>query len=143
MGSYVHFFLIVNVISPDSWLNSFNAFMTAGELIFVSDRDGGFWNLYRWGGKGRKLEALYPLEAEFTRPAWIFGNSSFAFTQLRGVESAYQIVCTYRQRGVSHLAILDPSSLTLSTVKTAFTDIYGLVRVIQPIPQTHHSLEFT
>ncbi|CAK9855302.1 unnamed protein product [Sphagnum jensenii] len=97
-----------------------------GELIFVSDRDGGFWNLYRWGGKGRKLQALYPLEAEFTRPAWIFGNSSFAFTQLSGVESAYQIVCTYRQRGVSHLAILDPSSLTLSTVKTAFTDIYGL-----------------
>jgi hypothetical protein len=32
----------------------------------------------------------------------------------------------FRQRGVSHLAILDPSSLTLSTVKTAFTDIYGL-----------------
>ncbi len=51
----------------------------------------------------------------------------------------------FRQRGVSHLAILDPSSLTLSTVKTAFTDIYGLVRAIQqtPIPQTHHSLEFT
>jgi hypothetical protein len=49
MGSYAYFFLIiVNVISPDSWLNSFNAFMTAGELIFVSDRDGGFWNLYRW-----------------------------------------------------------------------------------------------
>jgi hypothetical protein len=48
------------------------------------------------GGEGRKLEALYPLEAEFTRPAWIFGNSSFAFTQLSGVEAAYQIVCTYR-----------------------------------------------
>ncbi len=46
---YVYFFLIVvDVISPDSWLNSFNVFMTAGELIFVSDRDGGFWNLYRW-----------------------------------------------------------------------------------------------
>jgi hypothetical protein len=55
----------------------------------------------------------------------------------------YFLTLVFRQRGVSHLAILDPSSLTLSTVKTAFTDIYGLVRVIQPIPQTHHSLEFT
>lgn len=92
-----------------------------GELIFVSDRGSGFWNLYSWG-VGKKVQALCPLEAEFARPAWVFGISSFAFFGNSGT----QIVCTYRQRGLSHLATLDLASGSLSPIKTRFTDIYNL-----------------
>jgi hypothetical protein len=43
-------------------------------------------------GVGKKVQALCPLEAEFARPAWVFGISSFAFFG----DSGTQIVCTYR-----------------------------------------------
>lgn len=92
-----------------------------GDLIFVSDRGNGFWNLYSWS-VGGKVQSLCPMEAEFTRPAWIFGISSFGFFG----DSGDQIVCAYRQRGVSHLATFDLSSGSLSPVKTRFTDIYNL-----------------
>ncbi|KAG0606218.1 hypothetical protein M758_9G123100 [Ceratodon purpureus] len=85
-----------------------------GDLIFASDRGSGYWNLYSWG-VGKKVQALCPLEAEFARPPWVFGISSFAFFG----ESGTQIVCTYRQRGVSRLATLDLSSGSLSPVKTS------------------------
>lgn len=43
-------------------------------------------------GVGKKVQALCPLEAEFARPPWVFGISSFAFFGNSGT----QIVCTYR-----------------------------------------------
>jgi len=42
----------------------------SGSLIFVSDRSG-WWNLYRATASGP--EALYPRDAEFAQPAWVFG----------------------------------------------------------------------
>ena len=45
-------------------------------LHFVSDSTG--WrNLYRWDGK---LEALCPRQAEFGLPQWVFGMSTYAFS---------------------------------------------------------------
>lgn len=41
---------------------------------------------------GGKVQSLCPMEAEFTRPAWIFGISSFGFFG----DSGDQIVCAYR-----------------------------------------------
>ncbi len=48
-----------------------------GELYFVSDRSG-WWNLYRWDG--REAVAVYPLEAEFGRPQWVFNTRTYGFT---------------------------------------------------------------
>jgi dipeptidyl aminopeptidase/acylaminoacyl peptidase len=44
-----------------------------GVLHYVSDRTG-WWNLYDASGR-----ALCPLEAEFGRPDWVFGESTYVF----------------------------------------------------------------
>jgi dipeptidyl aminopeptidase/acylaminoacyl peptidase len=64
-------------------------FDTHGDLLFASDRSG-WWNLYRIAradleesaldpGRARAIpEALAPLQAEFGRPQWIFGMTTWA-----------------------------------------------------------------
>src|SRR5215213_863502 len=69
-----------------------------GTLHFVSDRTG-WWNLYRW--REGRVEPLCEKEAEFGLPQWVFGMSTYAFV------SPGRIVCSYTERGSSHLAILD------------------------------------
>jgi dipeptidyl aminopeptidase/acylaminoacyl peptidase len=76
-----------------------------GSLTFVSDRTD-WWNLYREGADG-ELTNLTPMSAEFAEPMWIFGYSSYDFL-FDG-----RIVCTYRERGVHHLALLDPTTREL------------------------------
>jgi dipeptidyl aminopeptidase/acylaminoacyl peptidase len=83
-----------------------------GILHFVSDRTG-WWNLYRW--QGRSFEALCPMNAEFGQPQWVFGRSTYAF------ESSQRIICTYTQRGVSHLASLDTITLDFEEIETPYT----------------------
>jgi len=78
-----------------------------GVLYFVSDRSG-WWNLYR------DNQPLYPMEAEFGVPQWVFGLSTYAFL------SATQIVSIYQRNGVSYLAVLDVTARTLHTVSTPF-----------------------
>jgi len=68
-----------------------------GILHFVSDRTG-WWNLYRW--IDGKTEPLFEKEAEFGRPHWVFGTSSYTF------ESEDQIICAYVLEGSWHLARL-------------------------------------
>jgi len=70
-----------------------------GVLHFVSDRSG-WWNLYRW--RDGAVEALYPLEAEFGGPQWVFDVATYAF-----VDGG--IVCSYSAKGRSHLALLNPA----------------------------------
>ncbi|HEY6400933.1 MAG TPA: S9 family peptidase [Blastocatellia bacterium] len=86
----------------------------AGELHFVSDRTG-WWNLYRW--REGRIEALYPMEAEFGSPQWVFGMSTYAF------ESENRIVCAYTEQGFSKLAILDTTTGKLENIETPFTRI--------------------
>jgi dipeptidyl aminopeptidase/acylaminoacyl peptidase len=69
-----------------------------GTLYFVSDRSG-WWNLCRRGHDG--TEAIYPLDAEFGHPHWVFGTSLYGFA------SASSIVCSYSSEGRDHLASLD------------------------------------
>jgi len=76
-----------------------------GSLTFVSDRTD-WWNLYREGADG-ELTNLTPMSAEFAVPMWLFGYSAYDFL------SDGRIVCTYRQRGVHHLALLDPATREL------------------------------
>jgi dipeptidyl aminopeptidase/acylaminoacyl peptidase len=83
-------------------------------LYFISDRSN-WWNLYRY--KNGNIEALYPLEAEFGLPQWVFGMSTYAF------ESPKQIICTYSQHGNSHLVRLDTETLEPKEIETRYNYI--------------------
>ena len=73
-----------------------------GQLYFVSDRTG-WWNLYRLTEAG-EVESLCEMAAEFGMPQWGFGMSSYAFI------SGGTIICTYIEKGISKLALLDTES---------------------------------
>jgi dipeptidyl aminopeptidase/acylaminoacyl peptidase len=95
-----------------------------GVLHFVSDR-GGWWNLYRAKFDGKlfdaagevEIEALCPMEAEFGEAQWVFGMSTYAFV------AADEIVCTFRERGVSRLGVIDAAAKTLSRVEAPYEEI--------------------
>lgn len=85
-----------------------------GTLHFVSDRTG-WWNLYRL--RAGRREALTDLEAEFGRPQWVFGLSTYAFA------SPTRIICAYTHRGIWRLAELDLAARRLRPVDLPYTDI--------------------
>ncbi len=86
----------------------------AGVLHFVSDRSG-WWNLYRW--RLGQVEALAPMEAEFGRPQWVFGLSTYAFI------APHRLACTFNRRGTWNLGILDTAGGRLQERPTSYTDI--------------------
>jgi dipeptidyl aminopeptidase/acylaminoacyl peptidase len=88
-----------------------------GVLHFISDRSG-WWNLYR--ERDGKIEPIYPMEAEFGMPQWVFGMSTYGFT------SADRLVCTYIQQGTSYLAVIDLENKKSTTIDSPYTDIWGL-----------------
>ena len=88
-----------------------------GVLYFVSDR-ASWWNLYRQGDHG--VEPLFPLNAEFATPQWVFGMSTYTFL------SAERLVCTYTQRGLWQLATLNPKSRRLQNLETPYSQISSL-----------------
>jgi dipeptidyl aminopeptidase/acylaminoacyl peptidase len=88
-----------------------------GVLYFVSDR-GGWWNLYRW--QHRRVEPLCPMEADFGRPHWTFGVPTFA------LESPGRIVCSYTQKGLWHLGLLDTTTRQLQPLATPYTDVWSV-----------------
>jgi len=88
-----------------------------GKLYFVSDRSG-WWNLYCWNGE--HCTALYPLEAEFGLPQWVFGMSTYAFI------NDDCLLCTYCIKGIWKLATLQLHSgkfEVLDLPYTSFNDI--------------------
>jgi dipeptidyl aminopeptidase/acylaminoacyl peptidase len=85
-----------------------------GTLHFVSDRTG-WWNLYRW--REGRVEPLCEREAEFGLPQWVFGMSTYA------IISPERIVCSYTERGSSHLAVLDTEKGELEPVETPYSSI--------------------
>ncbi|MEP7057708.1 MAG: S9 family peptidase [Caldimonas sp.] len=93
------------------------AWSPRGELHFVSDRSG-WWNLLR--ERAGRVEPLCPLAAEFGEPQWVFGMSSYGF------DAAGRIVCTYHDRGVSRLALLDADGGALQPIETRFEAIRDL-----------------
>lgn len=99
------------------------AWSPSGELHFVSDRSG-WWNLYRERvgveREGGTIEALQPMAAEFGRPQWLFGMSSYGF------DAPGRIVCSYQRDGVSHLATLDADTGRFETIATPFCVIDDL-----------------
>ena len=67
----------------------------AGVLHFISDRTN-WWNLYAWDGE--RTKPLATMEAEFGKPQWAFGESTYGF------QTANRIICSYTQGGVWHQA---------------------------------------
>lgn len=65
-----------------------------GVLHYVSDRSG-WWNLYSTNGVNG------PMEAEFGRPQWVFGMSTYAFL------GPGRVAAIYSKDGFDHLALYD------------------------------------
>jgi len=89
-----------------------------GRLYFISDRSG-WWNLYRLEAQGAP-EAIYPMEAEFSRPQWVFHMSSYGFL------SNEKILCTYLEHGISHVATIDLRTQKMHVLKTPYSDVRDL-----------------
>ena len=85
-----------------------------GVLHFVSDRTG-WWNLHRL--LGDEAEALFPAEAEFARPQWVFGAATYGFT------SDGNLACAYNQRGKWGIGLLDPVSRDFRALDTPYTEM--------------------
>ena len=90
-----------------------------GVLHFVSDRSG-WCNLYRLSENGERTEPLWPIEAEFATPAWVFGMRTYGFA------SADRIVCTYGERGSWTLGSLDTASGKLTPFDLPYTDFSSI-----------------
>ena len=86
-----------------------------GGLHFVSDRTG-WWNIYRASEHG-SVENICEMEAEFGVPQWVFGLSTYAF------ESADKIVCTFAERGIWRLGLIDTRALALERIDVPYADI--------------------
>ncbi|MBO0782948.1 MAG: S9 family peptidase [Ktedonobacteraceae bacterium] len=73
-----------------------------GVLHFISDRTG-WWNLYHWHNGA--VEPLYERDAEFGRPQWVFGLSTYSFV------APDRLICWYGDKEGSHLAYLSTGTL--------------------------------
>ncbi len=85
-----------------------------GVLHFVSDRSG-WWNLYRWEDGGAR--PLYPMEAEFGRPHWVFAASTYGFL------TPDRLVCAFHREGGWRLGLLDLREGQLEEVAIPFNEI--------------------
>jgi dipeptidyl aminopeptidase/acylaminoacyl peptidase len=85
-----------------------------GVLHFVSDR-GGWWNLYRW--RDGAVEAVYPMEAEFGGPSWVFGLTYYGF------EKPGSVIAIYSKDGFRHLARIYTDKGTLEEIETPYTEL--------------------
>ena len=89
-----------------------------GRLHFVSD-ESGWWNLYRL--ENETATALYPMDAEFGAPQWVFGQ------RLYGFESSRHVICAYTHHGFWHLGRLDVTQRVLERFElpyTTFDDVH-------------------
>ena len=76
-----------------------------GVLHYVADQTG-WWNLYRY--RDGEHEDLYPDDAEYARPQWVFGTRTYGFSD-NG-----DIVCSVNRNGAWSLNLLNPSASTLT-----------------------------
>jgi hypothetical protein len=81
-----------------------------GYLYFITDQRGGWWNLYR--ERNGVIEAMAPVDAEFGRPQWQFGMSTYAF------ESGERLICCFVQDGIWKLAQIDMRTKRFDVIPT-------------------------
>ncbi len=92
-------------------------FRDDGVLFFVSDPNG-WWNLHCQGDGD--IRCVLPMQAEFGRPQWQFGMSTYGF------DARQRIVCCYSRDGFWSLARLVAESGELESIDTEFTDIQAI-----------------
>ena len=85
-----------------------------GDLYFVSDRNG-WWNLYRW--RGGSVQPVLEMEAEFARPQWVFSSRAYGFLD------DGRIACSYVERGVWNIGIIDPDAGTLTRIDLPYSEM--------------------
>ena len=90
------------------------AWSADGELHFVSDRNG-WWNLYRQ--RNGSIQPVLEMEAEFARPPWVFGSPTYGFLP------DGRIACSYVDRGVWSLGIIDTASGMLTRLDMPFSEM--------------------
>ncbi|UAJ72164.1 S9 family peptidase [Synechocystis sp. PCC 7339] len=88
-----------------------------GSLYFVGDRSD-WWNLYRYH-KG-EVDNVFPLDAEFAYPHWVFGLRSYTFVDVD------TIICTFTQDGAWQLGKLKPSRKQLSILGLPYSNYSSL-----------------
>ena len=88
-----------------------------GVLHFVSDRTD-WWNLYR--SRGGAVEPLCTMDAEFGLPQWVLGMSTYGFL------SPTLVACSFIERGVFKLGLLDTDTGELAEVQTPYSVISSL-----------------
>ncbi|KAL6861818.1 hypothetical protein ACP4OV_017518 [Aristida adscensionis] len=102
-----------------------------GELFFITDRrrqpsDSSMPphnNLQ--DEQSNMVTKLYSLDAEFSKPMWIFGVSSYDF--LGKDDSSHKIICSYRQNGRSYIGVLDHSLGSFSELDVPFSSVNNIV----------------
>ncbi len=94
-----------------------------GDLYFCSDRTG-FLNLYCLRAEEEK--ALYPMEAEFGIPAWVFGKPTYAFASYQGHEVLSCICC---EKGIDRLVLIDRENQRIKELGLPFTALSNLCAI--------------
>jgi dipeptidyl aminopeptidase/acylaminoacyl peptidase len=89
------------------------AWSPGGTLHFVSDRTG-WWNLHRM--RGDTAEPLAPMEAEFGKPQWVFGFSTYAFLPDE------RVACVYSKDGIERLGIVPPTGSEVEPLECPYSD---------------------
>ena len=92
-----------------------------GVLHFVSD-ESGWWNLFALDGDGGvdgPARNVAPMDAELGDPAWVFGRSSYGFTDDQG------ILAVRRVDGVDSLLTISAAG-EVEPVDAPFTEVEGL-----------------
>ncbi len=92
-------------------------FAQDGTLYFVSDRSG-WWNLERLGDRGP--EPVCPREAEFGRPLWTLGLSTWDF------EDARHALCLVTEEGCDSLLRVDLASGAGERIPLPYVEMEGL-----------------
>jgi len=85
-----------------------------GVLHFVSDRTD-WWNIYAWNAGS--IQAVFAMDAEFGKPQWNFGASTYGF------QDANRLICSYTQDGVWHQAKMDIDTGTLEPLATPYAEM--------------------
>ncbi len=89
-----------------------------GRLYFVSDRTG-WWNLYRQ--QGSVTEPVHAMQAEFGKPQWVFGMTTYAF------QSDNRLVVTWTEQGRWRMGLLNLEPRRLERLDLALDPLEALV----------------
>jgi len=86
-------------------------------LYFVSDRSN-WWNIYCW--KHGAVKEVFPEEAEFAEPPWVFAQSNYVF------ESRNRIICSYTKNGLWKIARFNTETGKHEEIETPYTYVSSL-----------------